>query len=77
MCIRDRLSTGQKKKVLLALSLARPAHLYVWDEPLNYVDVLSRRQIEVLVQKADTAMLVVEHDRAFLRNIGAEILALK
>ena len=32
--------------VLLALSLARPAHLYVWDEPLNYVDVLSRRQID-------------------------------
>ena len=70
-------SAGQQKKLLLAASLCQSAHLYVWDEPLNYVDVLSRRQIEVLVQTADTAMLVVEHDRAFLRNIDAEILALK
>ena len=32
-------SAGQKKKVLLAGSLCTPAHLYVWDEPLNYIDV--------------------------------------
>ena len=33
-------SEGQKKKVLLARSLAEQAHIYIWDEPLNYIDVL-------------------------------------
>ncbi len=39
-------SGGQKKKVLIAKSLCEQAHLYVWDEPLNFVDLYSRMQIE-------------------------------
>lgn len=58
-------SEGQKKKVLLAVSLATPAHLYVWDEPLNYIDVFSRMQLEELILRYRPAMLLVEHDRAF------------
>lgn len=42
-------SAGQKKKVLLAASLCRSAHLYVWDEPLNFVDLFSRIQMEELL----------------------------
>ena len=42
-------SGGQKKKVLVARSLCEKAHLYVWDEPLNFIDVLSRMQIEELL----------------------------
>ena len=42
-------SQGQKKKVLIASSLMTPAHLYIWDEPLNYIDVFSRMQIEKLI----------------------------
>ena len=42
----SEFSAGQKKKVLLAKSLCEKAHLYIWDEPLNYIDVLSRIQIE-------------------------------
>ena len=38
----SELSQGQKKKVLIAVSLSRSAHLYIWDEPLNFVDVFSR-----------------------------------
>ncbi len=37
-------SAGQKKKVLLARSLCQRDHLYIWDEPLNYIDVFSRIQ---------------------------------
>ena len=37
-------SDGQKKKVLLAASLCCPAHLYIWDEPLNYIDLPSRER---------------------------------
>lgn len=39
-------SGGQKKKVLIAKSLCEKAHLHIWDEPLNFIDVLSRMQIE-------------------------------
>ncbi len=42
-------SAGQKKKVLIAKSLSEKAHLYIWDEPLNYIDVISRMQIEELL----------------------------
>jgi len=39
-------SSGQKKKVLIAGSLCEKAHLHIWDEPLNFIDVFSRIQIE-------------------------------
>ena len=64
------LSAGQKKKTLLAASLCERAHLYVWDEPLNYIDLFSRLQIEELICTAQPTMLFVEHDAAFCRNIA-------
>lgn len=64
-------SAGQRKKVLLAASLCQRAHVYIWDEPLNYIDVFSRIQLEELITSARPAMLIVEHDKAFLQNIGA------
>ena len=61
----ESFSAGQKKKVLLARSLCQQAHLYLWDEPLNYIDVLSRMQIEQLILQYAPTMILVEHDRAF------------
>lgn len=65
-------SAGQKKKVMLARSMCEQAHLYVWDEPLNYIDVISRMQIEEMICNSEMTLLFVEHDRAFCKNIGAE-----
>ena len=69
-------STGQKRKVLLSASLCKPAHLYLWDEPLNYLDILSRQQLEALLVEYRPSMLLVEHDRAFCRHVatGEQIL---
>jgi len=69
-------SAGQKKKVLLARSLCESAHLYLWDEPLNYIDVLSRMQIEQLLLDYRPTMLFVEHDAAFVRRAATGTLAL-
>ena len=69
-------SAGQKKKVLIAKSLCEPAHLYVWDEPLNYIDVYSRMQIEELILEFAPAMLIVEHDTVFEKKIGTKIVTL-
>jgi len=69
-------SAGQKKKVLIAASLCKQAHLYIWDEPLNYIDVLSRMQIEELIESFKPTMLFVEHDRAFCENIATKTVDL-
>ena len=63
------MSQGQKKKLLLARSLCIPAHLYVWDEPLNYIDVYSRKQVEALIAQSQPTLLLVEHDAVFLENV--------
>ena len=72
----DAYSAGQQKKALIARSLCQRAHLYLWDEPLNYVDVLSRMQIERLICQFKPTMALVEHDQTFLDHIGARLLAL-
>ncbi len=69
-------SEGQKKKVLLAASLMTPAHLYLWDEPLNYIDVFSRMQIEKLLLACRPTMLVVEHDVRFRETVATEVVEL-
>ncbi len=66
----EDFSEGQKKKVLIAASLITPAHLYIWDEPLNYIDVFSRMQIEKLILAFEPTMLLVEHDVRFQEKIA-------
>ncbi len=72
----ETFSAGQKKKALIARSLSQKAHLYLWDEPLNYIDVLSRMQIEKLLSHFRPTMILVEHDQMFLQNLHAKILCL-
>ncbi|MEA4870836.1 MAG: ABC-F type ribosomal protection protein [Christensenella sp.] len=69
-------SGGQKKKALLAKTLSERAHLYVWDEPLNFVDVLSRMQIRDLLLAANPTMLFVEHDKTFVDEIATRRIIL-
>lgn len=65
-------SEGQKKKVLIAASLLKSADLYIWDEPLNYIDVFSRMQIEDLILKYRPTMIFVEHDVRFTEKIATK-----
>jgi lincosamide and streptogramin A transport system ATP-binding/permease protein len=69
-------SEGQKKKVLIARSLCEQAHLYIWDEPLNYIDVFSRMQIEKLILDFCPTMLMVEHDVRFQEKTATKIIRL-
>ncbi len=69
-------SQGQKKKVLLAKSLCQKAHIYVWDEPLNFIDVISRMQIEELLLQYQPTMLFVEHDAVFTKKIATKFVSL-
>lgn len=70
----ENFSAGQKKKVLIAGSLCEQAHLYIWDEPLNFVDIISRSQIEQLILDSEAAMIFVEHDELFREKIADQIV---
>lgn len=70
----EQYSEGQKKKVLIASSLLTPAHLYIWDEPLNYIDIFTRMQIEKLIVKYKPTMILVEHDVRFRETIATHVI---
>lgn len=69
-------SMGQKKKAALARSLCERAQLYVWDEPLNFIDIFSRLQIEQLILQYQPTLLFVEHDAEFCRNVATKTISL-
>ena len=72
----EDFSAGQKKKVLLSKSLCQKAHLYIWDEPLNFIDVLSRIQIETLLLEYQPTMIFVEHDATFTQKIATKFVTI-
>ena len=72
----SNLSAGQKKKVLLAMSISQRANLYIWDEPMNYIDVISRIQIEELLLCYKPTILFVEHDQAFCDAVATKVISL-
>lgn len=70
----EQWSEGQKKKLLIAASLCEPSKIYIWDEPLNFIDVISRIQIENMILEAEPTMLFVEHDQYFGNTIATRII---
>lgn len=72
----ENFSGGQKKKVLIAKSLCEQAHLYVWDEPLNFIDIYSRMQIQQLINEFSPTMIFIEHDNAFRNAIATKLVQL-
>ncbi|BCC76839.1 MULTISPECIES: Lsa family ABC-F type ribosomal protection protein [Bacillus] len=69
-------SSGQKKKLLIAKSLCKKAHLYIWDEPLNFIDIYSRMQIEELIQEFNPTMVIVEHDKVFQQTVATKTISM-
>ncbi len=73
----QEMSEGQKKKVLIAKSISESAHLYIWDEPLNYIDILTRIQIEEAILKYKPTIIFVEHDDTFIQKVATKVVNLK
>ena len=73
----ENMSEGQKKKVLIAKSISESANIYVWDEPLNYIDILTRIQIEEAILKYKPTLIFVEHDDTFIKKVATKIINLK
>ena len=71
------MSEGQKKKVLIAKSITEQADIYIWDEPLNYIDILTREQIEDAILKYCPTIIFVEHDERFIEKVATKIVRIE
>lgn len=72
----ELMSIGQRKKVELAKSLGHPSELYIWEEPLNYLDLFNQKQIEHMIIENKPTVLFVEHDQAFISNVPTKVIEL-
>ena len=72
----ENMSEGQKKKVLIAKSISETANIYIWDEPLNYIDILTRIQIEEAILKYMPTLIFVEHDETFVKKVATKVINL-
>jgi lincosamide and streptogramin A transport system ATP-binding/permease protein len=73
----ETFSEGERKKIDLCRSFLGQAQLFLWDEPLNYLDVMTREQIERLTLKFQPTMLFVEHDRYFIERVATRTVRLE
>ncbi len=72
----ESFSRGEQKKVDLCRSFASQFHLLLWDEPMNYIDLMSRERIEEAILADGPTMLFIEHDRRFVENIATRVIDL-
>ena len=69
-------SSGEKKKLVAAKILSQKNHIIILDEPLNYMDVMFREQLEKAILIIKPTVIFVEHDIRFGENVATDILEL-
>lgn len=70
------LSGGEKSRVVLATILSRPVNLLILDEPTNHLDIQSREVLLQAVVDFPGTVMIVSHDRHFLRKMTTRVFRL-
>jgi ATP-binding cassette subfamily F protein uup len=70
----ERLSSGMKRRVLLARALASSPDLLLLDEPTNHLDIEAITWLEDFLARWNGTLIFVTHDRVFLRKLATRIL---
>ncbi|WP_145355895.1 ATP-binding cassette domain-containing protein [Roseimaritima multifibrata] len=69
----ETLSSGMKRRVLLAKALVARPHLLLLDEPTNHLDIESILWLEEFLSRWNGTLLFVTHDRSFLQRLANRI----
>jgi ATP-binding cassette subfamily F protein uup len=70
----ETLSSGMKRRVLLARAIVTEPDLLLLDEPTNHLDIEAIEWLEDFLGRWRGTLMFVTHDRAFLRRIADRIL---
>ena len=70
----ETLSSGMKRRVLLAKALAARPDLLLLDEPTNHLDIGAIDWLERFLERWDGTLMFVTHDRMLLRKLAGRIL---
>lgn len=72
----ETLSSGERKKIDIARALSEENDILFFDEPLNYMDVYFREQLEKALLEYEPTIVFVEHDSRFGRNVSNRVIEL-
>lgn len=70
----EAASGGERRRAALARLLAEAPDLMLLDEPTNHLDVTAIAWLEDYLKETRAAVVVISHDRAFLRALTDRIL---
>ncbi len=70
----DTLSSGMKRRALLAGALVAEPDLLLLDEPTNHLDIESISWLERFLKGYDGTLVFVTHDRVFLQALATRII---
>ncbi|MBT9556055.1 MAG: ABC-F family ATP-binding cassette domain-containing protein [Myxococcales bacterium] len=70
------LSGGEKARLCLAKILYDAPNLLILDEPTNHLDIATKATLVRALAAYDGTLVLVSHDRAFLRAVATRVLEL-